>query len=94
MTGTTSFSSARPLKGDDAASGSALQLAARPNGSGNTNAAETQEQNYYTSIARGDTVTLGAGAGANSLQLVALTTIGGHTSKVRATWIACLKFSN
>lgn len=81
-------------KGDDSAGGSALQLAVRPNGSGSTNFAESQEQAYYTSIARGDSVTLGAGSGSNTLQLIALTTISGHTSKVRYAWIAALKYSD
>jgi hypothetical protein len=81
-------------KGDDAAGGSGLQLSVQPNGSGSLNFAESQEQNYYTSIARGDKVTLSAGAGSNTLQMIALTTIGGHTSKVRYSWIAAVKYSN
>jgi hypothetical protein len=81
-------------KGDDSAGGSDLNFTYIANGSATGNICEQQDQDWYSSVARGDTVTLGAGAGANTLAMVALTTTAGHTSKIRNAWIACLKYAN
>lgn len=79
--------------GDDAASGSSVLLAARTNGASDSATAESQIQGLYSSIARGVTTTLSAGDGANSIALVAKTTIAGHTSKVREAWILAIKIA-
>jgi hypothetical protein len=81
------------MLGDDAASGSSLLTTVQPNGSGAGNPCEQQNQNYYSSCARGDVVTLSAGAGSNTLEMIALSSIAGHTGKIRHAWIAAAKFA-
>lgn len=81
--------------GDIASGGSSLNLTFRSNGATTGDVCEQGSQNVYSSIARADTtVALSAGAGANTLDLVALTTAAGKTSRMRDVYLACLKYSN
>lgn len=79
-------------EGDDAATGSIVHLAASVNGATPTVYAESTLQGSYASVARGVLGSLSSGA--NTVALVGLTTIAGHTSKLRDAWLMTLKTSD